>query len=374
MALLDFPDKPIAMPNSLVVIKFGSSSLTEVHGQISHDRLAAIVRDIDELKAKGVDVVLVSSGAIAAGRGAMPGNVSSELSDLQALAAIGQSKLMAAWGRAFEHGRHTVAQILLTAHDFGDRTAYLSTKATIERLRSWNAIAIINENDTTATEEITLGDNDRLSALVASLLGAQLLLILTDTPGVFASDPRLDHEAPLIEDVTNVDRELRQAAGGPGEIGTGGMVTKIAAAKIASWSGVPCVIAGAETPSVIQRVWDGERLGTRIHPRTPTLSARKVWIAFARRPSGTIVIDAGAARALTAGGGSLLSVGVKEVHDDFEAGDAIDIVDGEGNLVAKGIARLGAHDGIIGVSSSSVVVVHRNDLVIFHGQARHAVD
>jgi glutamate 5-kinase len=358
--------------NQFVVVKVGSSSLTDAEGRISESRLERLAEGLTRLRAHGVQPVLVSSGAIASGRGTMerPGAAREDLTDLQALAAVGQGVLMATYAKVFASKGIRVAQVLLTAHEFGDRAAYLNTRATLQRLASWDVLPIINENDTTATQEITLGENDRLSALVATLLRAQLLIMLTDTHGIFEADPRLNQEAPLIEEVTHVDDELERIAGGPGTgLGSGGMATKLAAAKIASWSGIPCVIASADEPDVIVRAWSGESVGTRVRPRPERMPARKVWIAFARQPAGTLVVDGGAARAIMRSGASLLSVGIQKVEGDFAPGSALDIRSEVPGIIAKGITRLSSDDVVSILNrktdpTGGSVVVHRDDMVV----------
>jgi len=292
-----------------------------------------------------------------------------DLADLQAMAAIGQGILMETYSRLLGERGIQVGQVLLTAHDFGDRSAYLNARATLQRLTAWGVLPVINENDTTATDEITLGDNDRLSALVAALTRARMLILLTDTAGLHSEDPRLNREAPLIEEVEQIDSELEAAAGGPGLHGRGGMATKVAAAKIASWSGVPCVIAYAFEPNVLARAVDGDSPGTRIRPRSKPMPSRKVWIAFARLSAGRIVVDEGAARAVTSRGGSLLSVGIVGSRGFFDSGSVVDVVDRRGQLIARGITRTGTADlpsapGTAATERSGTVVIHRDDMVV----------
>ena len=361
----------------IVVVKVGSSSITDPDGSLSADALVSLTDQLAAVRSAGARPVLVTSGAIATGRGVAPSkNGAEDLADLQALAAIGQGILMSMYANLLSARKVQAAQVLLTAQDIGDRSSYLNTRSTIHRLLDWGVIPIINENDTTATDEITLGDNDRLSALVASLIGASVLIILTDTAGVFSGDPRLNGRATLIEDVKQIDVELEQVAGGPGDVGTGGMATKIAAAKIASWSGIRCTVADAREPDVISRAWRGEVVGTRIHARTPALPARKVWIAFARPPSGSLVVDDGAARALTTTGASLLSVGIVRLVGQFSSGEVVDIVQGQSRLLAKGIVRTSSEelaraiDGRASLERDAgntplrLVAVHRDDMVV----------
>jgi glutamate 5-kinase len=241
--------------------------------------------------------------------------------------------------------------VLFTAHDFGDRTAYLNARHTLTRLLDWGVVPIVNENDTTATEEISLGENDRLAALVAAMLRADLLVILTDTPGIFSSDPRLSTEASLIEEVAGVDAELEAVAG-------------------SSQSGIG--IAGAAEPDVLRRLCAGEAVGTRVHARARALPARKVWIAFALRAGGRVVIDDGAARALREHGGSLLPVGMRSVEGDFAARTAVEVMTAGGDLVAKGLSPVSAvvlrtmcgKHGRELPTGAPIEALHRDDLVV----------
>lgn len=357
-----------------LVVKVGSSSITSDQGDLDEEAISALTEQIAAVAAQGVSAVVVSSGAIAAGAAALGVTARpTDMADLQAFAAVGQGRLMAHYAHCLAQRGLVVAQVLLTGHDFGDRSAYLNARATLVRLLERRVIPIVNENDTVATDEIRLGENDRLAALVATLIQADLLLVLTDTAGVFSADPRLHAEASLIEEVARVDAELEAAAGGPGTaFGSGGMASKVAAAKIATWSGIPCVIAAATEPDVVKRAVAGEVVGTRVRAREPRLAARKVWIAFAQPARGRLRIDAGAARALCQGGRSLLPVGVSGVEGEFEAGDAVEILDPASVLVAKGLC---AYDAaalreLVGRRSSDLPpglpeeAVHRDDMVV----------
>jgi glutamate 5-kinase len=358
---------------SRVVIKVGSSSITDASGTLSEPALSELVAQICDLAGGRVHPVLVTSGAVAAGRSAL-GITPGDDTDLRTLAAVGQGLLSARYAQLFGGHNRTVGQVLLTAYDFGKRQAYLNARNTLERLLERNVIPIVNENDTVTTDEISLGENDRLAALIATMLKADFLILLTDTAGVFSADPRLSESASLIEEVTEVDARLEAVAGASRSgVGTGGMASKVAAAKIASWSGVPCVIANASEPEVLKRLVSGESIGTRIHPHSRRLSARKVWIAFALRSMGHVVVDDGAARALDRGA-SLLPVGVKEVGGDFAGGDAIEVKAGDGGLVAKGLAAssastlrqiCGSHTPELPAGTPQVAI-HRDDLVWLH--------
>ncbi len=347
--------------------------------------------------------VIVTSGAIAAGRAAIGGAAAGRAaiggaaatggseavepaggleaqSALQALAAIGQHRLM----RVYEDGlaEHGLlgAQVLLSPLDFMDRRQYLRARGTLEHLLALEdpvCVPVVNENDAVADEEIRLGDNDRLAALVAHLLSADLLLLLTDTAGLLTADPRASGDGPapsLIEDVTAVDADLEALAGGPGSaVGSGGMATKVAAALIASWSGIRAVVAAAERENVVADSLDhAPGIGTVFPARGVRLGARKLWIAFAVAPAGRILVDEGARRALLMDGGSLLPSGVLRVEGDFAEGDAVEIVGPDGVVFAKGLVRMGAGDAPewIGRRTSELKdgtpgeVVHRDDLVL----------
>lgn len=367
-------DNPPMTPRATVVVKVGSSSLTEPDGALSDHALDSLVAQLSALAAGGRRVLLVSSGAIAAGRRAIGVTGAARSIDvLQGLAAVGQGLLMAEYTRRFAAGGRSVAQVLLTARDFGDRAAYLNARRTLERLLEWGVLPIINENDTIATDEITFGENDRLAALVATLVGADLLVILTDTAGVFSADPRLCAEASLIDEVSHLDASLEAAGNAtPGSaLGSGGMASKVAAARIAAWSGIPCIIAGAADADVVSRAVAGDAVGTLVRARPHRMPARKVWIAFAQAARGRLRIDDGAVEAISRGGRSLLPVGVHEVVGDFLPGDAVEIIDPAGRMVAKGLAACSAEamrsvagrrrpdDG-----SAAPEAVHRDDLVV----------
>jgi glutamate 5-kinase len=264
--------------------------------------------------------------------------------------------------------------VLLAPLDFVHRRQYLHARGTLEHLAALGVIAVVNENDAVADEEIRFGDNDRLAALVAHLVGAELLVLLTDTPGLLRGDPRVTEEPSLIEEVTEIDHELEQLAGGPGtEVASGGMASKLAAAKIATRSGVRTVIAEAARPRVLSAVLAGEPgVGTVFHPRTERLSARKLWIAFALGARGRLVVDDGARRAVVESGRSLLPAGVVEVIGTFEPDDAVELVDATGAVFAKGLVRHSSSGAVswVGRRTSelgdelSPEVVHRDDLVV----------
>jgi glutamate 5-kinase len=314
------------------------------------------------------------SGAIAAGMPALGLTTRPrDMGTLQAIAAVGQPLLLERMnGLLATHGV-VVGQVLLTPYDLMHRSQYLHARETLRNLLDLGVLPIVNENDTVADDEIRYGDNDRLAALVSHLLGADVLLMLTDTAGVFTADPRHDGDASLIEEIIEVDAALELVAGGAGtDRGSGGMASKLAAAKIAAWSGVRAVIASASAPAVIVDALAGRPVGTSFAPRAQRLPSRKLWIAFAQGSSGRIVVDAGARRALVSGGKSLLPAGVRAVEGTFEADAAVEIVDETGSVFAKGLCRyaassLDAHKGRRTADLPDGFpqeVVHRDDLVV----------
>jgi glutamate 5-kinase len=359
-----------------IVVKVGSSSLTSTGG--GGVDVAAVDKLCDEvagLVAEGHSVVVVSSGAIAAGWAALGGGTRpTDLAVLQAVAAVGQHRLMRVYDDAFARRDLHVGQVLLAPLDFVHRQQYLHARQTLARLLELGVVPIVNENDATSDDEIRFGDNDRLAALVAHLVAADLLVLLTDAPGLLTGDPRTDAEALLIEEVVEVDHELEALAGGAGsEVGSGGMVSKLAAAKIAAWSGVQTVIADAARPGVLAAVLSGDPgVGTVFRPRARRLAARKLWIAFAVGATGTLVVDDGARRALVEGDASLLPAGVVTVTGAFEAEDAVEIAGTDGVVFAKGLVRHSADRiaALAGRRSSDLPegtvheVVHRDDLVV----------
>src|SRR5208282_1914924 len=264
----------------------------------------------------------------------------SDPSVLQAVSAVGQSRLMAHYEQALEAEGLVGGQVLLAPLDFMNRAQYLHARQTLRVLLGLGVVPVINENDAVADDEVRFGDNDRLAALVAHLLQADLLVLLTDAAGLFTADPRLDEQASLVEEVREVDQVLALAGGAGTNRGSGGMASKLAAAKIAAWSGVRVVIASAERADVLRDALVGAPgVGTVVKPRLARLSARKLWIAFALAPAGTVVVDAGAKEALMDKGVSLLPAGVREVHGEFNAGDAVAVTGPDGEVFAKGLVR-----------------------------------
>jgi glutamate 5-kinase len=352
-----------------VVVKVGSSSVSPA----TIDRLCA---EIALLHSAGHTVVVVTSGAIAAGWTAL-GRGEKRPSDpavLQAVSAVGQHRLMRMWQEGLDPYQLLAGQVLLAPLDFVHRTQYLHARGTLDHLIDLGVVPVVNENDAVADEEIRFGDNDRLAALVAHLVRAQLLLLLTDTPGLLTADPRQFAEASLIEEVVEIDHHLEKMAGGPGSaLGSGGMASKLAAAKIATWSGVETIIADAARPGVVAGAVAAEPgVGTVFRARPHRLSARKVWIAFALGASGRLVVDQGAQDALTVRGRSLLPAGVVTAEGDFGLDDAVEIAGPDGKVFAKGLVRVRSSrsEEWIGRRTDQLpedmshLVVHRDDLVL----------
>jgi glutamate 5-kinase len=374
------PDTPAYSPFSCrrLVLKLGTSVLTAGSPQLNRPRMLDIVRQCARLHAAGVEVVVVSSAAITAGRERLGGRpLPQAIPARQMLAAVGQSRLMAHYEQFFDIYGIVVGQVLLTRSDLDHRSRYLNARDTLQALLAARITPIINENDAVSTDEIKLGDNDNLSALVANLVEADLLLLLTDQPGLFTADPRTDPAAQLIPEVERIDDTLRALAGGSRSgLGTGGMSTKLAAADLARRGGAEVVIAAGSVADVVLRVAQGERVGTRFRPLANRLESRKRWLLGGPAPAGRILVDEGAAAALASQGRSLLPVGVVRVEGRFERGDTVRICNGEGREIARGLTRYGAAslDKIKGYRSEEIAavlgyenspeVVHRDDLVV----------
>ena len=367
----------LAGPSKVVVAKIGTSSVTDDAGAIVSGAIEKLCAEVAELRAQGHRVVVVTSGAIGAGLPALGLGGSDRPRDpvtLQAVSAVGQSRLMRVYDDALAAHGLVAGQVLLAPLDFVDRRQYLHARGTLTRLLELGVVPVVNENDAIADDEIRFGDNDRIAALVAHLVGADTLVLLTDAPGLLTADPRLDAEASLIEEIVEVDHELEAMAGGAGTVrGSGGMSTKVAAAKIASWSGVRTVIAAASRQSVLTDAVVGVAgVGTVVLPRPRHLGARKLWIAFAVGSRGTIRVDEGARRALLRGGTSLLAAGVTGAEGAFDADDAVEVAGPDGVVFAKGLVRMDAAgvDDVAGHRSDELPegapgwVIHRDDLVM----------
>lgn len=357
-----------------IVVKIGTSSLTDDSGRIRSEVIASVAAQLAAVKAEGHDIILVTSGAVAAGVAGLGMNERpSDVLSLQAVSAVGQPQLMAAYNDALSKHSLVGAQVLLVPHDFVDRQQYLHARDTIQRLWDLGCVPIVNENDAIANNEIRYGDNDHLAALLSHLVAADLLLLLTDMNGLYTADPRSNPDATIVTEVAADDPLLSISTAGAGtERGSGGMASKLAAARIASWSGVTAVIASASHAHVMLSASRGENIGTRFLPHDRQLSARKLWIAFAADVEGTITIDAGAQKALVERGTSLLPAGVTGVSGSFEVGAVVDVVNESGELIARGMSAMSSL--LIGdvagkrtaeLSDTSVVeVLHRDDLVL----------
>lgn len=363
----------------LIVVKIGTSTLTSGTKKITPPLVVELARQITGIQHAGHQVILVSSGAIAAGREKLGyPQLPKGLPAKQMLAAIGQPRLMAIYEQIFALYGRTVAQVLLTRADLADRRRYINARSTLTALLAQNILPIINENDTVATEEIRVGDNDNLSALVANVIEADLLALLTDQAGLFTADPRNNPNAKLVAEVTETEipAPLWEAAGGNGtSLGTGGMVTKLQAADLARRSGTTVVIAQGTEPDVLARLVNGERIGTRFAPINSAMESRKRYILSGRLSPGQITVNEGAGTALKRGG-SLLPIGVTQIAGEFDRGDTVRVLDPGGRELARGItsyssadlARLrGRHsddiEALLGYDYGDEVI-HRNDLVL----------
>jgi glutamate 5-kinase len=360
----------------MVVVKVGTSSITDESGAIVERAVEKLCAEVSGLRVAGHTVVIVSSGAIAAGLPAVgiTGERPRDAVTLQAVSAVGQTRLMRVYETGFAAHGVVSGQVLLDPHDFMLRQQYLHARATLEKLLELGVVPIVNENDAVADDEIRFGDNDRLAALVAHLIGADLLVLLTDAPGLLTADPRLDSSASLIEEIVEVDQQLEAVAGGSGTVrGSGGMASKLAAAKIAAWSGVRAVIAQASRAGILDEVVSARPgAGTVVQPKPRRLPARKLWIAFAVGSAGTIHVDDGARQALLERGVSLLAAGVRGVEGEFDVDDAVEIAGADGRVFAKGLVRVDAATlgAVAGRRTSELPdgmpheVVHRDDLVV----------
>ncbi len=364
-----------------LVAKFGTNLLTAGTDRLDLEVMASLVGQVARLHRLGRQVIVVSSGAIAAGRHVL--GFPKERRDVpfrQVLAAVGQSRLMEAYDQLFSWHGITVAQTLLTRADLADRLGYLNARNTLLALLDLGVVPIVNENDVVAVDELegaTFGDNDNLSAMVANLVDADLLVLLGDTAGLYTADPQQHPEAQLIPRVERIDAAVEALAGGAGSRrGTGGMITKIQAAKLATASGVAVVIAHGREPEVLVRLADGEDIGTIFVPAQSKLESRQRWMLSGLARRGRVVVDQGAAAALRDTKGSLLPAGILAVEEDFRRGDIVDVVDASGATLGCGIVNYSAAeiDQIKGLRSDRIAqklgyqygaeVVHRNNLVV----------
>jgi glutamate 5-kinase len=357
------------------VAKIGSSSLTDARGIIDRKAIEKLCGEVAATRAAGHRVLVVTSGAVAAGVAALGlgDRRPVDIITLQALSAAGQSRLMQVYDEIFDQHGLVGAQVLLTPYDFIHRSQYLHARRTLERLLELGCIPVVNENDAIADDEIRFGDNDRIAALVAHLVNADVLVLLTDTEGLFTADPRTDPSARLIEQVDDVDA-LEVVVGGSGSNrGSGGMASKLAAARIASWSGVRTVIAKADRVNVLaDAIARVPGVGTVFPPHERRVPSRKLWIAFAIGAAGRLVVDDGARLALIERGTSLLPAGVRKVEGDFSEGDAVEIAGLDGVVFARGLSKVDAAmaSAVMGRRTNDLPpgvsheLVHRDDLVV----------
>jgi glutamate 5-kinase len=359
------------------VVKIGSALLTGNGLGLDVPAITGWVAQLAGLRARSVEVVLVSSGAVAAGMQRLGfGQRPHALHELQALAAVGQMGLVQLYESLFQqHAIHT-AQVLLTHDDLANRERYLNARSTLRTLLRFGVIPVINENDTVATDEIRFGDNDTLAALVANLVEAELLVILTDQAGLYSKDPRQHADAELVRDGEAGDARLLEMAGGSGSLGRGGMRTKLLAAAKAQRSGAATIIASGREPGVLTRLLQGERLGTCLRPSQERVAARKQWLAGQLQIRGRLTLDAGAVRVLRESGRSLLPVGVKAVQGEFERGEVVACFDPAGREVARGLVNYSAGETarILGQPSDRIEailgyvdepeLIHRDNMVL----------
>lgn len=360
-----------------VIVKVGSNVLTENSG-LNLNVVRSMSRQICRLIDRGLEVILVTSGAMAAGiRKIGLAKRPDEIPKRQAVSAVGQASLIMEYEHAFDRYGIKVAQILLTSEDLNHRKRYLNARNTLNTLLSWQVIPIINENDTVAVESIKFGDNDNLAAMIALLMDADLLIILTDIDGLYASDPRTDPDAELIPTVTSYKKSIEKMAGSiPGSLGTGGMLSKIKAAKKVTSAGVPMVIANGNAPDILEKLFDGGDCGTFFVPQSERLPSRKCWIGYSLKPEGVIIIDQGAATAVLKRGKSLLPSGIVAVEGDFGIGAAVEFKTAASDVLGTGLVNYGASDirKIMGLQSRQILerlgekpydeVIHRDNLVI----------
>lgn len=361
-----------------IVIKLGTSSLTGGTQRLNRRRILELVRQMATLHDAGHKVVLVSSGAITAGREALNyPEIDRTLPGKQMLAAVGQGRLIQIYTELFSLFDINVGQVLLTRGDFSNRTGYLNARDTLLTLIAHKIVPVINENDTVATDEIRVGDNDNLSALVANLIDADLLILLTDQLGLYDSDPRTNPAAKLIGRVERVDESIFALAGSTSTgLGTGGMITKLQAARLAGQGGAVTVIASSALPDVLLRIMAGEQIGTTFVASMPHRESRKRWV-LSEKPLGALTVDKGAADRLRNGGASLLPVGIRAVSGDFERGANVHVLAPDGKAIAAGMTNYNSQEirQLIGVKSAQIAgilgytygdeVIHRDNLALF---------
>jgi glutamate 5-kinase len=359
-----------------VVVKVGSSTLTTKRGTFRLSPVAGLVAEVCELHSAGHRMLLVSSGAVSSGMGVLDFKKRpKEVVDLQAAAAVGQGRLFHIYTELFAHESVITAQVLLTAFDVAARAQYLNARNTLNRLLDWGVVPIINENDTTSTDELCFGDNDTLAAQVALLVKADMLVLLTDTDGLYTADPNTDESARLITQVDDMGELATVEIGAVGPLGSGGMATKINGARMATSGGIETVIARGTRPDVLKACLAKEQVGTRFVPRSLGLPDYKLWLLFGKPGKGRVIVDAGAVKALR-GSGSLLPVGVVAVRGDFNAGDAVIVASEDGTELAKGIVSCssdeltrvqGLHSGQVAeaLPNAPEEAIHRDCMVMY---------
>lgn len=361
-----------------IVVKVGSGVLTEDNG-LNLKALRSISRQICQLADRGLEIILVSSGAMASGIKKIGlSKRPDEIPKRQAIAAVGQAGLIMEYEKSFARYNKKVAQILLTSDDLVNRKRYLNARNTLCTLLSWQVIPIINENDTVVVEEIKFGDNDNLAAMITLLMDADILINLTDIDGLYTGDPRKNQNAELISVVTTIKKEIEKYASNiPGPLGTGGMLSKIIAAKKVTAAGIPMLIAGGEKHDILIKLFAGKEHGTFFIPKKEKLANRKCWIAFTLKPKGTIIIDDGAAAAILKSGKSLLPSGIVRVEGEFSVGAAVEFRrEGNDEILGTGLVNYCASDirKIMGLKSGKIKkylghksydeVIHRDNLAI----------
>ncbi len=373
------PRSTIVKSASTIVVKVGTRVLTDAQGRLDRNRISALARQVASTVQSGRQVVLVSSGAVGAGMARLRlDRRPTDLAQLQAVAAVGQTQLIETYEQVFRQWGLHAAQVLLTAGDLEDRTRYLNVHNTLRSLLEYRAVPIINENDTVAVDELqaTFGDNDRLAALVTNLLRAPLLVMLSHVPGLFDGPPE-DPSSRLIPYIERLDESIwRLVKDQTSDLSKGGMASKLAAAQMVTRAGESVVIAGGGEPNVLRRILEGEEVGTFLAGQGTSIPSRKRWIGFSAPPAGHLVVDPGATRALIQEGRSLLAIGVTAVEGDFQKGDVVAVVGPDGNEVARGLTNYGSADlqRIRGLHSDRIAqvlghrpyeeVIHRDNLTV----------
>jgi glutamate 5-kinase len=361
-----------------VVVKVGTNVLADQTGRLDRSRIQSLADQVQRVRAGGRRVALVSSGAIGAGVGKLNlGRRPADLPHLQACAAVGQSALMQLYQESLAPSGVHVGQLLLTAGDFDSRARYLNVRNTILTLFEYNCLPVINENDTVSVAEIKFGDNDHLAAMVANLLQAPLLVLLTNVDGLFTADPQADPSAQLVPVVSHIDRTVTEMAGATqSALGTGGMRSKLRAARIATAAGGAVVMANGSVDGILDKVFAGQPVGTLFMPHGEELPAWKRWLGFTARPRGVLTVDAGARKAVVGQNASLLPVGVRAVKGEFGKGDVVSICDADGHEAARGLVNYSSADAvkIAGLTTEQITaklgklpyaeMVHRDNLVV----------